>query len=323
MDDHERAGARMPASRPRLTIGVVGIGRAGSVLGAALARAGHRVVAVHGVSDVSRLRAEALLPGVPVRSATETATGVDLLLLTVPDDALAGVIGGLVRAGAIHRGQLVAHASGRHGLGVLAEATAVGAIPMALHPAMTLTGTSLDLQRLAGAPFGITAPEAARPVAEALVVEMGGEPESVDEERRALYHAALAGGANHLVTLVSTALELLSAAGVAQPARIAAPLLSAALDNALRHGDQALTGPVVRADADTVAAHIEAIEGVSPEAAAAYVALARLTADRAMGAGLLSADRATALLQVLAGSTGSARPAGDPPPAGTEGKSDR
>ena len=165
---------------------------------------------------------------------------------------------------------------------------------------MTLTGTSLDLARLDGCPFGVTAPEQLRPVAEALVVEMGGEPVWVEEGARALYHAALAHGANHLVTLVAQTLDLLKAAGVEHPARLAAPLLSAALDNALRHGDAALTGPVARGDAGTVAAHIEAIGAVSPQARAAYVALARTTADRALAAGTLRATAAEALLDVLA-----------------------
>jgi predicted short-subunit dehydrogenase-like oxidoreductase (DUF2520 family) len=164
---------------------------------------------------------------------------------------------------------------------------------------MTFTGTSIDLARLSGCPFGVTAPDQLRPVAEALVVEMGGDPVWVDEGNRVLYHAALAHGANHLVTLVTQTLGLLSAAGVEQPARLVAPLLSAALDNALRYGDQALTGPVARGDAGTVAAHVRELGRVDPEARTAYVALARVTADRALAAGLLKADAAEALLDAL------------------------
>lgn len=298
-------GSDAAADRPRLRVGIVGVGRAGSVLGAALARAGHQITGVHAVSDISRLRAEALLPGVPIVPAADAVAGVDLALITVPDDALAGVVHGLVVAGSLARGQLVAHVSGRYGIGVLAEATAGGAGPIAMHPAMTLTGTSLDLKRLAGAPFGITTTASLRPIAEALVVEMGGEPIWVPEDQRVLYHAALANGANYLITQVTQSIELLAAAGIDHPEQIIAPLLSAALDNALRYGDQALTGPVARGDAETVAAHIRAIASVSPEAAAAYVALGRLTADRAIHAGLLRAEAAVGLLGVLAESPGS------------------
>lgn len=289
-----------PEPPPRLNVGVVGTGRAGSVLGAALNRAGHEVVAAYGVSDTSRLRAEALLPDVPLVSVEEVIAQADLVLITIPDDALEQFVAGVVSQGFVTPGQLLVHASGRYGIGVLAAATAVGALPLALHPAMTLTGTSLDLDRLSGAPFGVTAPEALRPIAEALVVEMGGEPVWVPEESRALYHAALANGANHLVTLVSQSVDLLASAGVEEPAKLLSPLLYAALDNALRQGDQALTGPVVRGDASSVAAHIEVIGEISPEARNAYVALARLTADRALDAGLLNPVNASQLLEVLA-----------------------
>src|ERR1700736_2960923 len=118
---------------------------------------------------------------------------------------------------------------------------------------------------------------------------------------RALYHAALASGANHLITLVVQAADLLRAAGVPDPARMLTPLLSAALDNALRLGDAGLTGPVARGDADTVADHIEVLRDASPEALRAYVALARLTADRALAARMLAAPDAQRLLDVLAG----------------------
>lgn len=289
-----------PEPPPRLNVGVVGTGRAGSVLGAALNRAGHEVVAAYGVSDTSRLRAEALLPDVPLVPVEEVMAQADLVLITIPDDALEQFVAGAVSQGFVTPGQLLVHASGRYGIGVLAAATAVGALPLALHPAMTLTGTSLDLHRLSGAPFGVTAPEALRPIAEALVVEMGGEPVWVPEESRALYHAALANGANHLVTLVSQSVDLLASAGVEEPAKLLSPLLYAALDNALRQGDQALTGPVVRGDASSVAAHIEVIGEISPEARNAYIALARLTADRALDAGLLNPVNASQLLEVLA-----------------------
>ncbi|MEI7925063.1 MAG: DUF2520 domain-containing protein, partial [Chloroflexota bacterium] len=161
-------------------------------------------------------------------------------------------------------------------------------------------GTSVDLARLEDCPFGVTAPEPVRPVAEALVVEMGGEPIWVPEEARGLYHAGIAFGANFLMTVVLQSLELLRDAGMEQPERLMAPLLSASLDNALRHGDTALTGPVARGDADTVEVHLRRIREVSPAAGAAYRALARLTADRALDAGLIDMSAAARLLEVLA-----------------------
>ena len=115
---------------PRLRVGVVGVGRAGSVLAAALDRAGHKVVAAHAVSDTSRLRAEALIPQARPTDVPGVLDAAELVLLTVPDDVLPGLIDGLVDADHIHPGQFLVHASGRYGIDVLASATAQGALPL-------------------------------------------------------------------------------------------------------------------------------------------------------------------------------------------------
>ena len=291
-----------PSARPaRLAVGVVGTGRVGAVLGAALSAVGHRVVAASAVSERSRERAEALLPGVPLVTPQEVLAGADLVLLTVPDDALPSLAAGLASTGSVRPGQLLAHTSGRYGIGVLDPVAEAGGLPLALHPVMTFTGTSVDLGRLGGATFGVTAPEQLRPVAEALVVEIGAEPVWVDEDSRALYHAALAHGANHLVTLVAQACDLLAASGVEDPGRALGPLLGAALDNVLRSGDAALTGPVARGDAGTVAVHVRALATADPAVLATYRALARATADRALASGRLRPEQAEALLDALAG----------------------
>ncbi len=289
----------MTAARPdaaRLAVGVVGTGRVGAVLGAALARAGHDVVAASAVSRRSRDRAGELLPDVPLVAVDEVLARANLVLLAVPDDALAALVAGLAETGAIRPGQLLVHPSGLHGLAVLDPAVRRGALPLALHPVLPFTGTAVDLVRLHGASFGVTSPPVLRPAAEALVLEMGGEPVWVEEALRPLWHAALAHGANHLVTLVASAADLLRQAGAEDPAAVLAPLLGAALDGALRSGDTVLTGPVSRGDAGTVAAHLAALpDDVRP----AYLALARLTADRALASGRLAATAAEPLLGVL------------------------
>ncbi len=278
----------------RLRVGVIGAGRVGAVLGAALRRSGHEVVATSAVSEASRARAAALLPGVPLLPPDEVVAAATMVLLAVPDDALGPLVQGLAEVGAFRAGQIVAHTSGRHGLAVLTPAE--GVLPMALHPALPFTGTEVDLERLQGASFGVTSPEVLRPIAEALVVEMGSEPVWILDELRPLWHAALAHGANHLVTLVASAADLLREASTADGSSAPAPLLGAALDGALRSGDAALTGPVSRGDAGTVAAHLAALpEQIRP----AYLALARLTADRALASGRLGAQQAEPLLGVL------------------------
>jgi predicted short-subunit dehydrogenase-like oxidoreductase (DUF2520 family) len=291
------AGQEHPA---RLNVGVIGAGRVGTALAVALRRAGHRIAAASAVSSASRQRVERYLPGTPVLQPADVMGAADLVLLTVPDDALAGLVRGLAATGAPLAGRMLAHTSGLHGLAVLDPATDLGALPLALHPVMTFTGRADDVDKLAGICFGVTAPTVLRPAAEVLVMEMGGEPVFIAEADRGLYHAALAGAANHLVTQVVQAEDLLTRAGVAQPARMLGPLLSAALDNALRFGDAGLTGPVARGDAETVAGHVDALRADAPEALPAYLALARLTATRALASGMLSAPDAQRLLDVLA-----------------------
>ncbi|HEX5534954.1 MAG TPA: DUF2520 domain-containing protein [Actinomycetales bacterium] len=303
--DH-RSSRPSGSTRPgRLGVGIVGAGRVGAVLGSALRAAGHAVVGATGVSEASIERIETMLPGVPVLEVPEVVRRSELVLLAVPDDALPGLVEGLAATGAWQTGQLVVHTSGRFGVGVLTPALRQGAIPLALHPAMTFTGTSIDVARLADCCFGVTAPGPVLPVAEALVVEMGAEPVVIAEQMRPLYHAALAHGSNHLVTLVAQAAQLLREAGVEETDRLLRPLLEAALDNALQRGDDALTGPVARGDAGTVAAHRDVIAAVAAKADAAdilatYRALARATAQRAIASGRLKAEAAEALLDALA-----------------------
>ena len=150
-----------------------------------------------------------------------------------------------------------------------------------------------------------------RAVAETLVLEMGGEPFFVAEDDRRLYHAALVTGANHLVTLVAEAADLLRTAGVADPARVLAPLLTAALDNGLRRGDRGLTGPVSRGDVGTVRDHLETLTERAPQSVAAYVAMAQRTTERALAAGRLKRHEGAPLLDLLEAARDS-RPGGLP-----------
>lgn len=290
-----------PSERPaRFDVGIVGAGRVGAVLGAALARAGHVVTGVSAVSEASLERAATLLPGVPVKPVPEVVAGAHLVVLAVPDDALADLVAGLAATGTFTPGQLVMHTSGAHGISVFEPAAGSDIVPLALHPAMTFTGTALDLDRLADCCFGVTTTDLARPLGEALVIEMGGDPVWVAEEDRVTYHAALAHGSNHLVTLVAQSLQMLGEAGVDDPARVLEPLLAAALANALQRGDAALTGPVARGDAGTVAEHVAMLRTVAPDIRPTYLALARATAQRALLSGRLRADVAEPLLQLLA-----------------------
>lgn len=281
----------------RLKIGIISGGRVGTALGMALERADHVVVACSAISDSSRRLTQRRLPDTPVLPVPDVADSAELLLLAVPDSELAGLIGGLAATGAVRAGTIVAHTSGANGVAILDPLTAQGCVPLAIHPAMTFTGAQEDLNRLGDACFGITAAdETGYAVAQSLVLEMGGEPFRVREEARTLYHAALAHGSNHVVTLIADAVEALRAAlagqellgqplvddnpgGLAE--RVLGPLARAALENTLQRGQAALTGPVARGDAAAVAAHLRALDDVNPQLAQAYCADALRTAQRA------------------------------------------
>ncbi|MGV9799866.1 Rossmann-like and DUF2520 domain-containing protein [Mycobacterium sp. NPDC003449] len=281
----------------RLSVGIISAGRVGTALGYALERAEHVVVACSAISEPSRLRAQRRLPDTPILPVPDVAQRAELLLLTVPDAELDGLVTGLASTEAVRPGTIVVHTSGANGTGVLGPLAELGCIPVAIHPAMTFTGSDEDIARLPDTCFGITAAdEVGYAIGQSLVLEIGGEPFRVREDARTQYHAALAHTSNHLVTMVLDAVDVLRSSlrgqellgqelvgdapgGLAE--RVVAPLARAALENALQRGQAALTGPVARGDAAAVAAHLRALEELDPDIAQSYRANSRRTAQRA------------------------------------------
>ncbi len=289
--------AGLAGLRPaRLQVGIISAGRVGTALGVALERADHVVVACSAISRASRQRAQRWLPDTPVVPPREVPANAELLVLAVPDSELAGLVSGLAATSAVRPGTIVAHTSGANGVGILAPLTP-DCIPLAIHPAMTFTGSDEDISRLPDTCFGITAADAVGyAIGQSLVLEMGGEPFCVREDSRVLYHAALSHAGNHIVTVLADALEALRAAllgsellgqqlvddqpgGLAE--RIVGPLARAALENTLQRGQAALTGPVARGDAAAIAGHLAALTEVDPHLAQAYRVNALRTARRA------------------------------------------
>lgn len=267
---------------PRVRVGLIGAGRAGTVIARALERVGHHCVAVSAVSEASRARAAQMLPSSDVLDPIAVCAAADLIIIAVPDASIAQVTDGLVAAGAITHRHLVMHLSGRHGAQVLSSAEEAGAAVFAAHPAMTLHGRAEDVFRLTECPFGITATGDAAAIAMALVYEMGGVPALIAEADRVLYHAALAHASNHSVTVIAQSMEMLERIGVDAPGRFLTPLVSATIERVLHEGDAALTGPIARGDVETVRAHVDAIDS-SPlphSTGTTYRALATATADR-------------------------------------------
>ncbi|MEI2733031.1 MAG: DUF2520 domain-containing protein [Dermatophilaceae bacterium] len=220
----------------RLRVGVVGAGRAGAVVGAAWHRVGHRVVAATAVSAPSQRRARALLPGVPLLPAPDVVATADLAVLAVPDVELAALVAGLAAVDAFHPGQIVVHLSPGSGIGVLEPAAASDVLPLALHPALAMTGVPSDVDRLVGAAVAVTTLRTLQALGEALVVEIGAEPVWIEEEDRAAYAASIGAVRDGMEAVLGAASRVLQDAGVARPAGVLAPLARSVLEGVTPRG---------------------------------------------------------------------------------------
>ncbi|MEN9603548.1 MAG: hypothetical protein RL545_237 [Actinomycetota bacterium] len=160
----------------------------------------------------------------------------DLVVLAIPGEELAATVDGYAKAGFWKPGQLVAHTSPDFGYGILEAAAKAGAIPLAIHPAMRFTGTSIDLPRLRDSRIAVSAPKIALPIAQALAIEIGGEPVVIPEEARAAYAESFSVATDFSAMVVSQAIGLLEDAGVENARDIIGPVVRSAVDRALADG---------------------------------------------------------------------------------------
>lgn len=278
---------------------VIGPGRLGAVLVPALSRAGHRVVAVAGGSGEARTALQSEVAGLRAHADPADAVGqdgVELVVLAVPDDAIESVVDDLARRDIWQPEQRVVHTSGARGLAPLRRASLSGAGVAACHPAQTVpVGAPADA--LVGASWAVTAPLADERWAMDLVVDLGGDPVLLAEDRRGLYHAGLVLGSNAVGAAVASARQLLLAAGIADPARFLGPLVQASIAGPLARGAVALTGPVVRGDVGTVTRHLEVLDRDLPHLAGVYRDLGRAVLAQARP--VLDADVADRLADLL------------------------
>lgn len=256
-------------SSGRYEVAIIGPGRVGSLLARALPAAGHRLVAVVGGSPASQERLSRSVAGVRFCSPDEATERARLLVVTTPDAAVGEVVRSLVRDDLVGEGHRVVHLAGSLGLDALEPAALAGAGVAAIHPAQTVPSDA-STDALVGAAWAVTAREADRGWARALVADLGGEPHDVEDGDRVLYHAALVLGSNAVAAAASTARQLLLSIGIEDVTPFLGPLASRSVANALASGASALTGPVVRGDAATVRAHLDALADTPPSIVEAY-----------------------------------------------------
>ena len=277
---------------------VIGPGRVGTALGMALAAAGYQVLAVAGRGDDDVAGFVQRVPGAVAMTAVEAARSAELVVVAVPDDALAEVVIGVARDDGVAEGSRWIHVSGGYGTDVLRPAHLAGAAVAACHPAQTFPDPDAGLAALPGCSWAITAEDKDLGWARVLVTDLRGRPVTVPARSRLLYHAGLAVGSNATATVVTLARDLLLGAGIEDPSAFLGPLVTTTAANAAAAGAAALTGPVQRGDAGTVAAHLSELRAALPEAVDAYLALARLAVGYARRAGL-DEERAAAVSAVL------------------------
>lgn len=220
----------------RLSVGIIGAGPVGCVLGRALASAGHIIVGIAATDERNLERADALIPGVVAVAPHDLIELADLVLIAIPASEIAGFVAGAATAGLWRQGQLVAHTAGEFGIEVLQPAAEQGAITLAIHPAMAFTGTSVDIAHLHESYFAVAAPTIALPIAQALVIEMGAEPVVVSADARAKYFEAVSVAKNFSAMIVNQSIGLLEEIGIENARGVIGPVIRSSVDAALRDG---------------------------------------------------------------------------------------
>jgi len=256
-------------------VALIGPGRAGTAVALGLQRARHRVVAVAGGSPSAQVSLGKMIAGLrAVTSPADAAQEANLIVIATPDRAIADIATELAAAGALGPDHHVIHLAGSLGLGALERVARAGARIAAVHPAQTIP-RGADAASLIGAAWAVTAAPGDLGWAHDLVIDLGGDPHDVADDRRVHYHAALTVGSNAVAAATSVARQLLLAAGIDQPTRFLQGLGHRSIDNVLAGGAAAITGPIARGDVATVAAHLATLDLDAPPLADAYRHLGR------------------------------------------------
>lgn len=260
-------------------VSIVGAGQAGSALAHGFTRAGLEVVAVTS-RTTARARALAAAVGTEATDLGSAAARSELLCICTPDRAIVEVVAALVDAGAGAHPRWCLHTSGALGPEVLEPLAVLGVETGVLHPVTPLVPPD-DPATLAGKPMGFDAAGDAGWV-EMLVVLLGGHPVSLAGVDRVLYHAACVMAANLVVGLAGAAERVLDTAGVdaVSAGEIVTSLLASSAVNVGARGPAgALTGPVRRGDAGTVARHIDALTAIDPRIRDGYRSVSAILLD--------------------------------------------
>jgi predicted short-subunit dehydrogenase-like oxidoreductase (DUF2520 family) len=286
----------------KLPLSIIGCGKVGQTLGRAWSAAGWPIM---GVTCRTLEHAQEAAAFVGTNATTDNASAASLaeiVVITTADSDVEAVTRSMADGGAFRPGQVVLHTSGALMLAALDAAAHAGAAVGSIHPLRSFAAAGPDPQTLEGTVWGVTVTEGARQTAFALVEGTGGHPVEVDDADRVMYHAAATVASNATVGVLAFAMALLEACGFAdvEAKRALAPLAAGTLANIEQLGPvDALTGPIVRGDVDTIARHLAALDGKDPLWGARYRDLGRLVLDVARKRGVLAAATDAALARLL------------------------
>jgi predicted short-subunit dehydrogenase-like oxidoreductase (DUF2520 family) len=270
-----------PDESAKRTLAIIGTGRVARGLGGRLREAGWRIGAVVARrTPAARAAVRAIGGGIPCVGSTRRVLDAAVILLAVPDDALAEVAVQLAESGGDDlRRKVVLHTSGALSSVVLGPLARHGASTGVIHP-MQSFGTRTR-PRLEGVLFGIEGHPRALRVIRKMVRSLGGEAARIEAARKAEYHCAGTFAAGHVLASVEAGVQLLVAAGMKRREALRALLGLArqVLDNQELLGPRAAwTGPLSRGDWATVRLHWDALGRYPEEFRQAYAAMTRLAA---------------------------------------------
>jgi predicted short-subunit dehydrogenase-like oxidoreductase (DUF2520 family) len=273
-------------------IGIVGAGAVGTALAVALSRGGWPIHAVASRDPGRRERFRSLVEVSRVFADPEPILDeVELIILAVPDDVVAGLAGSL----RMYSGQAMIHTSGALGAEVLMPAMAAGTQIGAFHPLVAFADTERAVAALHGATVAIEGDDQLAAMLAGMAERIGATPVRLAPGTKAAYHAAAVLAAGGFVALLDAIAELGRVAGLDERGSLAiyAPLIEGTLGNARSLGiREALTGPMTRGDVGTVVAHIETLQRHAPGVLDLYVAAARREVDLAQDRGALAPEDA-------------------------------
>ena len=286
--------------------GIVGAGAVGTALGIGLSRAGWPIHAVASRDATRRQRFTSAVEG--VRAFVEPQAlveEVELIILAVPDDVIAGLAGSIRMYG----GQAMVHTSGVLGAEVLAPAMAAGTQIGSFHPLVAFADTERAIAALHGATVAIEGDDQLAALLSQMADRLGATAVRLAPGSKAAYHAAAVLAAGGFIALLDAIAELGAVAGLDEAGSLAiyGPLIEGTLGNAKALGIRAaLTGPMTRGDVGTLKAHLAAMAAHAPDALELYGAAARREVALAQARGALAPETAAAMTAAIA--TALARP---------------